>query len=145
MLTELTNGGSHDEYECCKVWVRPVHGVGRGVGVGFLGKKDKFDARRAAELWERDEAFVLDVREPDEWKAGHIPGATHIPLGELGQRFSELPRGQRIVAVCRSGNRSGRATESLRRAGLEVENLEGGMKGWHKAGLPLEPHDGRVA
>lgn len=108
------------------------------------GRKDGLPARAAAELVEHGEALLLDVREHDEWRAGHAPGAVHIPLGELAQRFAELPKGRRIVAVCRSGNRSALATESLLRAGLEVENLDGGMKAWQKAGLPLEPRDGRV-
>ena len=50
-----------------------------------------------------DSAVVLDVREDDEWQAGHIDGAQHIPLGELGERVAELPKESRIVAVCRSG------------------------------------------
>ena len=113
--------------------------------MALFGKKGGIDARQAAELVDSGEALLLDVREHGEWRAGHAPGATHIPLGELEQRIGELPQGGRIVAVCRSGNRSARATESLRRAGLQVENLDGGMNGWRKAGLPLEPPDGRVA
>ncbi|MHB8650371.1 MAG: rhodanese-like domain-containing protein [Gaiellaceae bacterium] len=114
--------------------------------MGLFGAgKDGIDARAAAALVERGEALLLDVREHDEWRAGHAPNAAHIPLGELAQRLQELPRDGRIVAVCRSGSRSGRATESLRRAGFRVENLEGGMKAWQKARLPLEPADGRVA
>ncbi|HEY8631462.1 MAG TPA: rhodanese-like domain-containing protein [Gaiellaceae bacterium] len=113
--------------------------------MALFGKKDGVDARQAAELAERGEAVILDVREHGEWTAGHIPGATHIRLGELGERHRELPQGRQIIAVCRSGNRSALATESLKRAGFEVSNLDGGMKGWRKAGLPLEPRDGRVA
>ncbi len=100
------------------------------------------DARTAANL---DDATMLDVREPKEWDAGHIPGALHIPLGELGARADELPRDAKIVCVCRSGARSQKATDALRAAGHNAENLEGGMKAWHGAGLPLEPSDGRIA
>lgn len=113
--------------------------------MGLFGKRDGIAAADAAKLLERGEALLLDVREPGEWRAGHAPGATHIPLGELGQRYTELPRGRRIVAVCRSGSRSALATRSLREAGLQVDNLDGGMKAWQKAGLPLEPRGGRVA
>lgn len=114
--------------------------------MALFGKKNAgVAAADAAALLERGEALLLDVREPDEWRAGHAPGATHIPLGELGQRFTELPRDRPIVAVCRSGNRSALATRSLRQAGLQVDNLDGGMKAWQKAGLPLEPRNGRVA
>ena len=113
--------------------------------MGLFGRNDGIAPRAAAELVERGEALLLDVREDDEWRAGHAPTALHIPLGELAQRFRELPQGRPIVAVCRSGNRSALATESLLRAGLEVENLDGGMKAWQKAGLPIEPSDGRVS
>lgn len=105
---------------------------------------DGVGAREAAALAERGEAVLLDVREHDEWRAGHAPGAVHIPLGELAQRFGELPRDRRIVAVCRSGHRSAFATEALRHAGLRADNLTGGMKEWQQAGLPLEPAGGRV-
>lgn len=112
--------------------------------MALFGRKHGLDVRTAAKLVKGGDAVLLDVREHDEWREGHAPDAVHIPLGELAQRFTELPTGRRIVAVCRSGNRSSRATESLRRAGLQVENLEGGMKAWQKVGLPLEPSDGRV-
>ncbi|HUZ82975.1 MAG TPA: rhodanese-like domain-containing protein, partial [Gaiellaceae bacterium] len=95
--------------------------------MGIFGKKQGVAPREAARRLERGDAVLLDVREPDEWRAGHAPGALHIPLSELGQRVGELPDATRIVAVCRSGGRSARATESLRRAGLQVDNLDGGM------------------
>ncbi len=114
--------------------------------MAIFGKKNAgLSAPDAAALVERGDAVLLDFRERDEWRAGHAPNAVHIPLGELAQRLEKLPQGRRIVAVCRSGNRSARATESLRQAGLQVDNLDGGMKAWQKAGLPLEPSDGRVA
>jgi rhodanese-related sulfurtransferase len=103
------------------------------------------DVREAAALLDRGEAVALDVREPSEWRAGRMPGAKHVPMGELGARTSELPRDTTIVAVCRSGNRSGFVTHALRDAGFRAENLEGGMLAWVRAGLPVEPPDGRVA
>lgn len=90
-------------------------------------------------------ALIVDVREEDEWAAGHVPGSIHVPLGEISNRHSELPRDARLVAVCRSGNRSGRATATLQRIGFTVVNLDGGMKAWKAAGLPMEPADGVVA
>jgi rhodanese-related sulfurtransferase len=102
------------------------------------------DAPAAAELVAGG-AVVVDVREQDEWDAGRIPGAVHVPLGELGERHSELPQGTRLVAVCRSGNRSGRATDTLRNLGFDVVNLDGGMKSWKANGLPMEPANGVVA
>ena len=103
------------------------------------------DVREAAALIERGEAVALDVREPSEWHAGRMRGAKHVPMGELGARTSELPRDTTIVAVCRSGNRSDFVTHALRDAGFRAENLEGGMLAWVRAGLPVEPPDGRVA
>ncbi len=89
-------------------------------------------------------AAILDVREPDEWAAGHIPGAIHIPLGELEQRLGELSQDRPLVAACRSGSRSARATKFLQGRGYEVANLVGGMKSWQRSRLPIEPSAGRV-
>src|ERR1700741_1767336 len=91
----------------------------------------------------RAQHHLLDVREDDEWQAGHIEGAQHIPLGELGDRLGELPKEQRIVAVCRSGSRSGAAVRGLRQLGYDAENLDGGVEAWTKAGLPLVDDAGR--
>lgn len=84
-------------------------------------------------------ALVIDVREPDEWAQGHIPGATLIPLGELEARLSEVPGDKPIVVVCRSGNRSAQGRDVLQAAGFaEVTSMEGGMTDWIAAGLPVE-------
>lgn len=88
----------------------------------------------------RDGALLLDVREDDEWTAGHAPDAVHLRLGLLAQQRPE--RGRRIVAVCRSGARSGRATEALRQWGYDAVNLAGGMQAWAAAGLPVVTDDG---
>ena len=91
----------------------------------------------------RADHHLVYVREDDEWLAGHIEGSQHIPLGELGERLSELPTGGSIVAVCRSGSRSGAAVRGLRQLGYEAENLDGGVTAWTKAGLPLVDDAGR--
>jgi rhodanese-related sulfurtransferase len=83
------------------------------------------------------EAFVLDVREPDEWARGHIEGATHIPLGELQQRVGEVPLGQKVLCVCAVGGRSGMATQFLGNEGRDALNLDGGMHAWQQAGRPV--------
>ncbi|MGZ4803341.1 MAG: rhodanese-like domain-containing protein [Acidimicrobiia bacterium] len=85
---------------------------------------------------------LLDVRDPDEWEAGHAPDAWFWPLGRLDQVRAELPLGQTIVCVCRSGARSARATEILRSWGFDAVNLEGGMKAWAAAGRPVERDNG---
>lgn len=87
-------------------------------------------------------ALLLDVREPGEWALGHAPGAVHLPLGSLD--VSTLPVDRPIIAVCRSGARSGRATTALRAAGLDVRNLAGGMSAWAAAGLPVVRDDGQT-
>jgi rhodanese-related sulfurtransferase len=103
------------------------------------------DVREAAAVLDAKSAVALDVRERTEWDAGHLPVSRHIPLGDLGSRMSELPRERTIVVVCRSGNRSRTATAALRRAGFDAENLDGGLKAWQAARLPLEPPGGRIA
>ncbi|RTL69560.1 MAG: rhodanese-like domain-containing protein [Pseudonocardiaceae bacterium] len=85
-------------------------------------------------------ALLLDVREPAEWAAGHIPGAVHVPLGSLDP--AALPAARVVVAVCRSGNRSGKAAAALADAGLDVRNLAGGMKAWAGAGRDVVRDDG---
>ncbi|MEP7004099.1 MAG: rhodanese-like domain-containing protein [Chloroflexota bacterium] len=81
---------------------------------------------------------LLDVREPDEWQAGHIAGSQHIPLGQLRERLGEVPKDRTILAVCRSGSRSDSAARGLRTLGYTALNLEGGVTAWKRAGLPLE-------
>ena len=91
-----------------------------------------------------DQALVLDVREQDEWDAGHAPGAVHIPLGELPSRLDELPDTDAdvLAVVCRSGGRSSRAVAWLSQQGFDVANLHGGMKAWEGAGKPLVAESG---
>lgn len=101
--------------------------------------------REARPLLDAGEAVALDVREVDEWRHGHIGGALHIPLGQLGARLHELPHGKRLVAVCRSGSRSSLVVHALRERGYDVVNLAGGLLSWHASGMPLEPAPGMVA
>ena len=96
------------------------------------------DVTTANQVRNRDDVFVLDVREPDEFASGHIPGATLIPLGQLSSRLNELPKDKTIVAVCRSGNRSGQATELLLQQGFDAHNMQGGMNAWTQAGFDVQ-------
>jgi rhodanese-related sulfurtransferase len=89
-----------------------------------------------------DDAFLLDVREPDEWEAGHAPDARHIPLGHLGARAEEIPRTAAIYVICRSGVRSARATQALTGAGWQALNVDDGMQGWAAAGRSMTTDSG---
>jgi Rhodanese-related sulfurtransferase len=84
-----------------------------------------------------DGALLLDVRELDEWRAGHAPQARHIPLGQLETRLEEIPAARPIVTVCRSGRRSAIAADVLNGRGYHATNLTGGMTAWAAAGLPV--------
>ena len=87
-------------------------------------------------------AFLLDVREDDEWVAGHAPDAVHVRLGELGARAAELPRDREISVICRTGNRSAYAAQALIGGGLAAVNVADGMTGWAVAGRPMISGDG---
>jgi len=84
-----------------------------------------------------DGAFLLDIREPDEWSAGHVDGSLHIPMGQVPARMDEIPQDCRVVVVCRSGHRSARVTEYLRQHGYDVVNLDGGLVAWQAAARTL--------
>jgi rhodanese-related sulfurtransferase len=89
-----------------------------------------------------DGLHVLDVREDDEWRHGHIEGATHIPLRDLPARVSDVPDGQTLV-VCKVGARSAQAVAYLQQQGHQVVNLDGGMLDWEAAGRPMVSETGQ--
>lgn len=88
------------------------------------------------------EAFLLDVREDDEWTAGHAPDAVHVRLAELGARVGELPHDREVYVICRTGARSAYATQALVGGGLSAVNVADGMTGWAVAGRPMVSEDG---
>jgi rhodanese-related sulfurtransferase len=97
------------------------------------------DVAEAARVWSESSAQLVDVREPDEWEAGRIPGSIHIPLSELGQRADELVSEVPVVVVCAAGVRSLAGAESLLTRGFhDVASLNGGIIAWAEAGLPVE-------
>jgi rhodanese-related sulfurtransferase len=89
-----------------------------------------------------DDAVILDVREDDEWQAGHIDGVTHIPLAEVPQRLGEVPEADTVYVFCRAGGRSSRATGWLNDNGVNAVNVDGGMKAWESAGKAMVTDDG---
>ena len=82
-------------------------------------------------------AVLLDVREQDEWDAGHAPQAVHLPMSEISARVGEIPRELAVVCVCRVGGRSGAVAAALNHAGWQAYNLAGGMSAWAAARLPV--------
>ncbi len=85
-----------------------------------------------------DGAFILDVRQPEEWAQGHISGATFIPLEDLPNRLSEVPKDREVVVVCRTGLRSAQGRDILKNAGFtRVTSMAGGLTQWQAQGLPV--------
>lgn len=116
--------------------------------MGFLGRFMKGRALTpadAAAAVEQGTIVLVDVREKHEFAAGHCPGARHVPLGRLDnaaiQRLAALDRP--VAFVCQSGMRSARATRQARAAGLEAQNVRGGMAAWQRERLPLSKGRGR--
>jgi rhodanese-related sulfurtransferase len=88
-------------------------------------------------------AFLLDVREDNEWAAGHAPGAHHVPMHDLPARITEIPTDSDVVVACRMGGRSAQVTAYLVQQGWgNVANLAGGMWAWEAAGRPVQRADG---
>ncbi|GAA3247968.1 rhodanese-like domain-containing protein [Streptomyces lavendulae] len=95
------------------------------------------------------EGFVLDVREDDEWAAGHVEGALHIPMSDFVARFGELTEaiedGRRVHVMCRVGGRSAQVTQYLVRQEIDAVNVDGGMQAWEGAGRPMVTDNGTPA
>jgi rhodanese-related sulfurtransferase len=89
----------------------------------------------------RPDHVLLDVREDDEWAAGHAPDAVHLALSRLHP--DRLPPADTYLVICRSGNRSGRVVAALTRGGFRARNVAGGMNAWAADGLPVVRADGR--
>lgn len=83
------------------------------------------------------DAMLLDVREDDEWRAGHAPAARHVPLGELVLRLDEVPADTTVYVVCRSGWRSAGVTAYLNANGWDAVNVDGGMRAWSASGREM--------
>jgi rhodanese-related sulfurtransferase len=86
--------------------------------------------------------YLLDVREDEEWVAGHAPDAVHIPLGQLGGRTDEVPQDREVYVICRAGSRSAYAAQALGAGGWNAINVSDGMQGWASAGLPMVSESG---
>lgn len=105
------------------------------------GRIGELDVATLKERIDKGETFVLDVRTPQEFAEGHVPGAVNIPVQELGDRIDELAeyKGKDIDVICRSGSRSTSATKHLRGEGFQrASNVRGGTMAWQAAGYPVE-------
>jgi rhodanese-related sulfurtransferase len=110
--------------------------------MGLFGRRvrsvapiEAWDAQRAGTL------LIVDVRQPQEWRSGVVPGAARIPLPELSRRTAELPEGNALAFLCRSGHRSVLAARHARRRGHEVVSIRGGMAAWSAECLPVSRPD----
>jgi rhodanese-related sulfurtransferase len=96
--------------------------------------------REHADGWQ-----VIDVREPYERDAGHVPASRHIELERLASQADTIDRDRPVIFYCRLGSRSAMATQAFAAAGYDAYNLSGGIAAWHAAGLAIEPRGGHVA
>ncbi|MFG2140248.1 rhodanese-like domain-containing protein [Streptomyces sp. NPDC048650] len=92
------------------------------------------------------EDFLLDVREDDEWEAGHAQGALHIPMSEFVARYGELteaaPEDGKVYVLCRVGGRSAQVAQYLIQQGVDAVNVAGGMQAWEATGRPVSDGKG---
>ncbi len=97
----------------------------------------EIDVAELERRWQ-DGSFVLDVREPEEWEAGHLAGSLHIPLATIPDRLEELPGDQTVYVVCARGGRSAQAVQFLNANSFAAVNVAGGVVEWTDLGYPLE-------
>jgi rhodanese-related sulfurtransferase len=111
----------------------------------FADPAHELTPTQVKEALDKDDIVLIDVREPYEWAAGRIPGATHIEIERLAARADEVPTDRPIVFHCRLGVRSAMAMQAFRASGWDAYHLGGGIQRWVNEGLPLEPDGGYVA
>jgi len=108
-----------------------------GGGVSSTGLARDISADEAYKMYQGG-TFVVDVRTQEEWDEYHVPNTTLIPLDQLPNRLSELPKDKEIVVICRSGNRSQEGRDILLSAGYNATSMTGGVKDWYAKGYPIE-------
>jgi rhodanese-related sulfurtransferase len=113
--------------------------------MAFADPAHELTPTQVREALEKDDVLLIDVREPYEWEAGRIPGATHIEIERLAARAEEMPSDRPIVFQCRLGVRSAMAMQAFRASGWDAYHMGGGIQRWVDEGLPLEPDNGYVA
>ncbi len=101
---------------------------------------EEVDVHTVASVKDRDDVFLLDVREPWEYEEAHIPGVTLLPMGEVAANLDQIPTEKQVIVTCRSGNRSGQVAQYLRENGFDnISNMSGGILEWQAAGYPVDP------
>jgi rhodanese-related sulfurtransferase len=103
----------------------------------FGRNKNTVDVKTAHEMATNEGWIIVDVRTKPERKEGGATGSIHYSLDSLNQRLPAL-RGKKVLAICRSGNRSGAAAKFLEQNGISAINVKGGMIAWERAGLPIK-------
>jgi rhodanese-related sulfurtransferase len=109
-----------------------------------VSENNQIEPSRASELIEGG-AVVVDVRTPEEYEAGHIAAARHVPLERLNDETAGAKQGETIVFYCRGGERSAAAAGAFAASGWDAHSIAGGLVAWVEAGLPLDPSAGEVA
>jgi rhodanese-related sulfurtransferase len=113
---------------------------GSGGKVNPANLPNEINTAQAHQIYQEKGAFFVDVRELSEWETVHIPDVTLIPLGDLPDRLSEIPKDRPIVVICRSGNRSRPGRDILKQAGYSnVTSVAGGITDWKAQGFPIQP------
>ena len=99
----------------------------------------EIDVETVYDLKDREDVFVIDVREQYEYDEKHIPNVTLLPMSEIQSRLDEIPSDKEVIVTCRSGNRSGQVTQFLNQNGYDnVHNMQGGIIAWEEAGYRVE-------
>jgi rhodanese-related sulfurtransferase len=111
----------------------------------FIDPRHELEPEEVADLFERGEIELIDVREPYEREAGYVEASRHIELERLAANADTIARDRRIVFLCRLGARSGMAAQAFRASGYDAWNMTGGIEEWVRRGLPIAPDDGYVA
>ena len=109
-----------------------------------MSDERQIEPRQAAELIDGG-AGLIDVRDPDEYEAGHIPGAKHVPLDRLNAETAGGDPSAPVVFYCRGGDRSSSAADAFAASGWDAHSIAGGLAAWADQGLPMEPENGQVA
>jgi rhodanese-related sulfurtransferase len=110
-----------------------------------MSEEQELAPQEVSRLVASGEAQLVDVRTDEEWEAGRIAEARHMPLESLASQVEQLDRSKPLVLYCRGGDRSGAAAQALAASGWEARHLAGGLRAWAEEGLPLEPEDAEVA